>query len=125
MTNNVTRDENGNLTLKQGTSCVWAYRLSDANGVLNITGYTMTMMVRTSYDAKTVLLSLATSDGNITNGGTNGTFTLYIAPMTTSLISFKGESLECVYDIEVRDTNSYCTRIAEGTFTLLREVTHG
>lgn len=108
-----------NITVKQGTTIEWAYTLNDAtNTVIDITDWSLACQVRKTFDATTPVLTPV-----VTNGGVTGTFTLRLEPAMTSDVRFSGDSLECVYDVEVTDQGGAVTRIAEGTFTISREVT--
>ena len=122
MAANITIAGDGSITVKQGTTCDWAYIVKKDNVAVDITAYSCSMMVRKTYDTADPLISLSVGAG-ITNGGADGTFALHLAPADTSAITFKGDSLECVYDVEVTDGDGVVTRIAEGTFTVTREVT--
>jgi hypothetical protein len=112
----------GAITVKQGTTVSWAYVLKVGATAVNVTGYTARFQVRKTFDSSDALLSLTTSSG-IAVDGPNGKFTLSLSPSATTDIAFKGEELEGVYDVEVVDTSGTVTRIAEGTFTITREVT--
>jgi len=115
--------ENGNITVKQGTNASWAYVLKKDGVPVDITGWSCACQVRLTYDSSTALLTLTIDNAKVTNGGVDGTFTLYLAPTDTSVIAFKGELLECVYDVEITDGAGLKTRIAEGLFIIDREVT--
>ena len=107
------------ITVKQGTTVEWAYSLKDANAdPIDTTDWSLACQVRKTFDAPTPTLT-----PTVTNGGVTGTFTLRLEPTATSDVRFSGDSLECVYDVEVTDQGGAVTRIAEGTFTLTREVT--
>lgn len=121
---NVTIDsKTGNIVIRQGTTCAWAYEFLNANVTVNIANWTCRAQVRSSYDAPTAVLTLSIDNGKITRTPGNASFLLQLLPADTSALRFTGKQLDCVYDVEVVDPDGKVTRIAEGKFTILREVT--
>jgi hypothetical protein len=115
---------NGNVVLKQGTTAELRYVLKDNNGVpIDIPGWIVRMHIRQSHDATSVVIEKTTAASTITVDGASGQINIPFAPANTSAIKFTGAELECVYDVEVEDLTGAVTRIAEGSFTISREVT--
>jgi len=90
---------------------------------LDLTGYTVRMQVRSSYDAGAVALLATNSNGKFTVVPLTGTITLTVLPADTTAILFKGESADYVYDIEVQDGSGNVIRPVQGAFVISREVT--
>lgn len=90
------------------------------NGVLvDVTGYTADMQVRTDVDSATVVVELSTANGRIVTGGTNGTFTLTLTAAQTAALT----AGSYVYDLEVTSTTGVVSKILRGSFTVDPEVT--
>lgn len=127
------RDDNGNITVRQGKTLSWEYAPFDGAGVpISTVGLKARMQVRASYDSYTPLLSLTTEGTGATKIENTGTsFVVYIAPEATAYgngtgIFVQGESLEGVFDVEVIDESTSPATVTcydSGTFTILREVT--
>lgn len=92
------------------------------NGALqNLTGYAARMKVRTTINATTTILDLASADGEITLGGVAGTITITLTPSQTAALP---TASNCVYDIElVRPDGVNIDRILEGRINIVNEVT--
>jgi hypothetical protein len=128
---NFSRDDNGNITIKQGTTAGWVYVIYEADGttVRDITNWTARMQVRSTYNSATPLLTLTTANGKIVNGGATGELAFTILPSDTTYVpAVSGvrvidDQLEAVYDIEVVDLDGIVWDFDKGTFTIQREVT--
>lgn len=108
-----------NMTCDQGATFDRTLTWKDASGnLVNLTGYTARMQVRTTYDASTTVLSLTTENGGIVLGGALGTIRVIASATTTAALTPR----TYVYDLEaVISTNVY--RLVGGTFTVRPEVT--
>lgn len=108
------------LTVEQGTSFTWDFLVrTNQTLIFDLTDYTIRGQVRKTYDSTTVLLS-----PTFTISPAIGKITMSIAPDVTSAISFTGEELECVYDVEIyNESTGDVKRIVAGTMTITREVT--
>ena len=91
---------------------------------INITSNSISMMLRTSYDSSTPVLTATTTNGKfvITNGPA-GLFSLILDPADTFAISFKGDSVDLVYDIFIMDLGNKETEAFRGVITVLRAST--
>lgn len=108
-----------NITAEQGAtfSRVLTWRDS-ANALINLTGYTARMQVRTDYASSTAELSLTTENGKITLGGALGTITLLVSASDMAVMPARS----FVYDLEMVN-GATVTRLVEGSFAVKAEVT--
>ena len=108
------------LTIEQGAtlSLVLTYKDSAGN-LVNLTGYTARMMLRSSFTAASNILSLTTENSRIALGGAAGTITLTISATDTAALSAPQSG---VYDLELV-SGSTVTRLIQGTFTVTPEAT--
>jgi len=108
------------LTIEQGAtlSLVLTYKDSAGN-LVNLTGYTARMMLRSSFTAASSILSLTTENSRIALGGAAGTITLTISATDTAALSAPQSG---VYDLELV-SGSTVTRLIQGTFTVTPEAT--
>lgn len=92
---------------------------------LNLTDYEANMMVRTSFDAASPVLSFSTTGISpaLVITALTGIITLTIPASVTSAVSFKGEQVDYLYDLEITDVGGVIHRAGEGTFTIRREIT--
>ena len=108
-----------NFTCEQGATFSRVITINDNNdALLNLTGYTARMQVRSLVDSASTLVDLTTENGGITLGGAAGTITLTINAATTAAITDDG-----VYDLELEAGDGTVTRLLEGLFRLSKEVT--
>jgi hypothetical protein len=108
-----------NMVLDQGSDKTYSLILSDENGtVLNLSGYTAKMQVRSDYKSTIVYDELTTENSRITITSALGKVDLVFPNATTELYTFKTG----LYDLELY-TGSTVKRILEGTFTVKPEVT--
>jgi hypothetical protein len=94
---------------------------------LNLTGYTVAMQVRASYDAGAPVITALSTGANpkiTVPNASNGQLLITLLPVDTSALTFKGDSASYVYDIEITKTSTgKVTRIVQGAFTISREAT--
>lgn len=86
---------------------------------VDLGGYTARMQARSTVDATTTVFSWTSAGGQIVLGGAAGTITLNIADSVTSTYA----DGTYVYDLEVESSGGVTTRLLEGTFTIVPEVT--
>lgn len=84
----------------------------------DFTGYTARMQVRRTVDSSTILISLTTENSRITLGGVTGMVELFITSDDTSAITSSG-----VYDLEIIASDGIVSRLIQGDFTVVPEVT--
>ena len=100
-----------------------------AGAVINLTGFSGRMMVRTSHGASAPTVSLTTSGGGgITLGGAAGTVTVVITATQTANIPIPTvagvkDAFDGVYDLELVAPNGDVTRLLEGRFICSPEAT--
>lgn len=110
-----------NLKINQGETYRHTMYLKDSqNQVVDITGHTARMQVRSRVDSADVLLELSTDNsGIIISNPTLGEFKLYISATTTANINW----VYGVYDLEMVSPNEDVTRLIEGSVNVIKEVT--
>lgn len=108
------------LTIEQGAtlSLVLTYKDSSGN-LVNLTGYTARMSLRSTFDAAAAILSLTTENSRISLGGAAGTITLTVSATDTAALTAPQSG---VYDLELV-SGSTVTRLIQGTFTVTPEAT--
>ena len=87
---------------------------------LNYAGYTARMDIRKTFDDASAVIQLTSTAGIIL--GSLGKLTISLTAAQTAAISFKGESVEYVYDLELVN-GSTVIRPVQGTVTITRNVT--
>lgn len=108
------------FTIEQGATFTATVTWRDANDALvNLTGYTARMQIRSAVTSPTVTLELTDSNGRITLGGAAGTVALTIAAADTEAIG----AGTYVYDLELVSAAGVVTRLLEGGITVKAEVT--
>lgn len=112
---------------KQGATFrrLMTYRDS-SNALVDLTGYTARMQVRSSYEGP-VVIELTTENDRVNLGGAAGTIELLISAVDMAAIPVSGGSgtppfKEYVYDLELVQ-GAEVLAFAEGTFAVKREVT--
>lgn len=106
------------ITCYQGADYDKTFTVSQGGTALDWTGYSARMQVRTGADASATLLSLSNGSG-ITLGGTAGTVLLTITNAQSAAIP----SGSYAYDLELISGSSAVTRLLQGSFILVGNVT--
>ena len=86
---------------------------------VNLTGYTARLAARVDVEDTEVILSLTTSNGGITLGGSAGTISLDQTATQTTILP----AGTYVYDLELIASNSTVTRLVQGELLISPEVT--
>lgn len=86
---------------------------------VNLTGYTARLAARVDVEDTEVILSLTTSNGGITLGGSAGTISLDQTATQTTLLP----AGTYVYDLELVAPNTTVTRLVQGELLISAEVT--
>jgi predicted MFS family arabinose efflux permease len=89
------------------------------NVPVNLTGYTARLQARVDVEDTEVILSMTTSNGGITLGGSAGTISLDQSAVQTTLLP----AGTYVYDLELIAANSTVTRLVQGELDISAEVT--
>lgn len=106
------------LTVEQGSTFNLTLVYKDQRGyVIDLSGYSARMQLRTTVGASTTALDLTTANGRIAIEGTAGKIILSIAAADTAGLSGTG-----VYDLELVN-GLIVQRILEGSYTISPEVT--
>lgn len=107
------------FTLDQGAT--WNNVLTwKVNGAaVNLTGYSARMQARETVDATTTVFSWSSAGGELVLGGAAGTITFAIADSVTA--TYPDGTF--VYDLELESGGGETTRLLQGTFTIVPEVT--
>lgn len=87
---------------------------------VDLTTYSGRCMVRQTLGSATTILDVDNIDTGIVLGGTEGTVELVLTAAQTAALTLAG----MVFDVEVESGAGVVTRIASGTITLDKEVTH-
>lgn len=110
------------LTIYKGSTFVKSiqWKTGDPAVAVDLSGCTARMQVRKSPCDSTILESLTTENGKIViTQPLNGKLEIRISAQTSSAYTF----VSGVYDLEVVFTNGTVTRIIEGNFIAMPEVT--
>ena len=91
---------------------------------LDLTVATIQMQVRQSYNTSTVILTATDLNGRIVKtDSVNGTFELRIAPDDLDLVKGNSSEVHYLYDLMISLSASNTIKVAEGTFTVIRQIT--
>lgn len=121
-----------NMICEQGTTFVRMLELEypdpgDPTGntflPLDLTGYTGRMQVRRTVESSTTMLNLS---GSVVNGsqvemrpaGDSNAIRIYISDEATAALNTSG-----VYDLEIENSGGEVSRVLQGDFTVIPEVT--
>jgi hypothetical protein len=108
-----------NITAYQGADFDQSFTVTQGGTALNWTGYTARMQVREAADATATLIDLNTSGSGITLGGTAGTILVNITSTQTAAV----DAGSFVYDLELVSSGSQVTRLLQGAFNVVGNVT--
>ena len=107
------------ITAFQGADYDQSFTVTQGGTALNWTGFTARMQVREAADATATLVSLSTDGSGIVLGGTAGT----IAVTITSTQSAAIPAGSFAYDLELVSSGNQVTRLLQGAFTVVGNVT--
>jgi len=108
-----------NFTIEQGATFNLLLTWKIDTVPVNLTGYTARLSARVDVEDTEVILSLTTSNGGITLGGSAGTISLDQTATQTTLLP----AGTYVYDLELIAANSTVTRLVQGELLISPEVT--
>lgn len=110
---------NYNIIIDQGAHFERLITVRDANDeLLDLTGWTARMQMRTELDSPDVMCELTTENGRIQLGGEAGTILLTLTADITEDFDDEG-----VYDLELIDTYDRVYRLLKGKIKVELEVT--
>ena len=109
------------FTIYQGASFdrTFTWRVGASSTLVNLSGYTGRMQVRSTVGAPTTIVELTTSNGRMTLGGAAGAIALAITATDTTTLA----AGQYVYDMEMVSSGGEVTRLLEGRATISAEVT--
>jgi len=106
--------------IEQGATFVRTITWKNSAGILvDLTGYTARMQVRSTVAAPDVLLELTNANSRLGLGGAAGTVAIRLSAAETALISWR----KGVYDLELVAPSGTVTRLLTGAVTVSFEVT--
>lgn len=112
------------MKCKAGTTFRKIFTFKDSNeNLIDFTGYSARMQLRTSYDASTPTLELTSDNDGIVIDGTAGTVALFISDQDTSSLAPDFIKINYVYDLELIAPNEDVLSPIYGKFTVSPEVT--
>jgi hypothetical protein len=111
-----------NIVIEKGATFQYNLIWKDSNSVpINLTGYSARMQCRKTINSDTPFLSLTSSDGDITLGGSLGTIAVVGSATDTAAID---DNIKVgVYDLEIESASGVVTRLVEGQVEVRAEVT--
>lgn len=108
------------FTIEQGVTTSKSFVWKDSEGtVIDLTGYSARMQIRSSIDSTTTLLSATNANGQLVITAAQGKVTLTLTATETAALDFSTG----VYDLELVSNAGVVTRLVEGSVTLSKEVT--
>ena len=110
---------NYNIVAEQGATFTFAFTIDTDGTPWNLTGYKARMQVRPFVESTTKIFDLDETDG-IALGGVLGTVT--VTRNATQMTNAK--TGRHVYDLELESSGGIVTKILEGRFVIIPEVTH-
>ena len=110
---------NYNIVAEQGATFTFAFTIDTDGTPWNLTGYKARMQVRPFVESTTKIFDLNETDG-IALGGVTGTVT--VTRNATQMTNAK--TGRHVYDFELESSGGIVTKILEGRFVIIPEVTH-
>lgn len=109
-----------NLILEQGAKFAFSIIAKNSDGtIMDLTGYSGKLQVRSSVESAVVLLEASTANGRISIDGPLGKVTVTIGGDVTGPLTWTAS----VYDLEVSNSASNVIRLMEGFAYLSLEVT--
>lgn len=91
----------------------------EANNLVDLTGYTARMQVRSDFSSTVIIISLTTENARITLGGAVGTIELLITDEDTTLLTAGTYK----YDLELVSSLGTVVRLLKGNFKVDPEIT--
>ena len=110
-----------NVTIRQGATWIFAFRVRDDGAVQDLAGWQARMQVRETHASATTLLSLTSSPAaGITIDASLGKVTIEASATATAALP---APLAAVYDIEIVSPAGKVDRVLEGVARITPEVT--
>jgi hypothetical protein len=91
---------------------------------LDLTVATIQMQVRQSYNTSSVIMTATDLNGRIVKtDAPNGTFELRISPTDLDLVKGNSSEVHYLYDMMISLSASNTIKVADGAFTVIRQIT--
>lgn len=111
-----------NITIRQGSTFTHVFEITDANGIVDLTGASARMQIRTSINSPEFLIELTTANGRVVLTHALGLVSLVINSDDTAALESSG-----YYDLEIvlpdAPDPDLVYRVREGRVTLLKNTT--
>lgn len=108
------------MICEQGATFVRNLSWLDENELpINLFGFTARMQVRATTQAATPLVTLTTDNGGIVLTPATGGIRLYLSAQATDSLPAR----KAVYDLEMVGADGTVTRLVQGSFTIVPQVT--
>lgn len=110
-----------NLVIERGVTLVrhLVARMKQSQEPLDLTGYTVRMMVREDYDSLEPAIDASTDNGKITLEPLLGIITITISDTETTALTIESG----VWDMEMVSPSGQVTRLVQGKVKVSKEVT--
>lgn len=106
------------FTADKGATFTQVIKWRDSNGdLMNLSGYSATLVVREKTTAANTVLTLSTSNGGITMGTTNGEITLTASDSTMDIAAG-----QYTYTLELTSISGEVTRLLLGAFIIRSDI---
>lgn len=106
------------FTADKGATFSQVIKWRDSNGdLMNLSGYSASLVVREKTTAANVVLTLSTSNGGITLGTTNGEITLSASDEDMDI-----SSGQYTYTLELTSASGEVTRLLLGAFIIRSDI---
>ncbi len=110
--------QNLDIVIEQGASFNLNITWQDTTGaIVDLTGYTAKMQIRSAYSSSAVILELSDTNGGIFLTQSSGLIQLLISDTDTSLLP----AMVAIYDLKL--SNNGTTRLLQGQARISPEVT--
>lgn len=117
------------LEMQQGSTFELYLTVKDSSNVVrNLTGYSATMQIRSSYSSSTITETLSSDSGEIVIADVQGKINLSLSATRTAAIKVdlsnkKPPRSTYVYDLELTDNVGKTSKLMYGDITVYGEVT--
>ena len=105
-----------NFIMEQGATFTRQLTVKESGSALNLTGYSVASLMRSTHDSSTVVGTFTCTISN----ASGGIISMAMTPAVTGAI----EEGMYVYDLEIRSASGTVSRLIEGTVTVTPEVTY-
>lgn len=114
------------FTIDQGSTSTVDFIITENGLPFDLTGFSADLMARKSYGAGTTVINASTTNNKLSVDIPNGKIVMTLVPADTTSITFASvndESVDVVYDLEIKNLAGQVYKPARGTITINREIT--